>query len=103
MALHLPLRYEDQTRITRLADAQPGQVLQIEGTVRSNEVRSGGRRQLQVLLDDGSGRCTLLFFHFSGAQQKALAPGVRIRARGELRSGLFGPCLLYTSPSPRDS
>jgi len=95
LALHLPLRYEDQTRITSLAQAQAGQVVQIEGTVRSNEVRSGGRRQLQVLLDDGSGRCTLLFFHFSGTQQKALAPGTRIRARGELRSGLFGPTLLH--------
>ena len=95
LALHLPLRYEDQTRITPLAQAQAGQTLQIEGTVRSAEVRSAGRRQLQVLLDDGSGRCTLLFFHFSGAQQKALAPGARIRARGELRSGLFGPTLLH--------
>ncbi|MCL5967804.1 MAG: ATP-dependent DNA helicase RecG [Betaproteobacteria bacterium] len=95
LALHLPLRYEDQTRITPLAQAQPGQTLQLEGTVRSAEVRSGGRRQLQVLLDDGSGCCTLLFFHFSGAQHKALAPGTRIRARGELRHGLFGPTLLH--------
>jgi len=95
LALHLPLRYEDHTRITRLAEAQAGQWVQIEGTLRSAEVRSGGRRQLQVLLDDGSGRCTLLFFHFSGAQQKALAVGARIRAWGELRSGLFGPTLLH--------
>jgi len=95
LALHLPLRYEDQTRITPVAQAQPGQTLQLEGTVRSAEVRSGGRRQLQVLLDDGSGCCTLLFFHFSGAQHKALAPGTRIRARGELRHGLHGPTLLH--------
>ncbi|MDO9611788.1 MAG: ATP-dependent DNA helicase RecG [Serpentinimonas sp.] len=95
LALHLPLRYEDHTRITPLAQAQPGQAVQIEGTVLSAEVRSGGRRQLQVQLDDGSGCCTLLFFHFSGAQHKTLAPGTRIRARGELRAGLFGPTLLH--------
>ena len=25
LALHLPLRYEDETRLTRLADARPGE------------------------------------------------------------------------------
>jgi ATP-dependent DNA helicase RecG len=31
LALHLPLRYEDETRIVRLADARDGDLVQIEG------------------------------------------------------------------------
>ena len=33
LALHLPLRYEDATRIDRLADAREGDTVQIEATV----------------------------------------------------------------------
>ena len=33
LALHLPLRYEDETRITRLADVRDGEVAQIDCTV----------------------------------------------------------------------
>ncbi|HQD15691.1 MAG TPA: ATP-dependent DNA helicase RecG, partial [Ottowia sp.] len=48
LALHLPLRYEDETRLTRLADARDGQVVQIEGQVTQQEVAWRPRRQLLV-------------------------------------------------------
>ena len=48
LALHLPLRYEDETRITRLADAREGDTLQIEATVTACEVTFRPRRQLRV-------------------------------------------------------
>ena len=38
LALHLPLRYEDATRIAKLRDAREGDVVQIEATVISCEV-----------------------------------------------------------------
>ncbi|MFZ4480445.1 MAG: ATP-dependent DNA helicase RecG [Rhodoferax sp.] len=90
LALHLPLRYEDETRIARLAAVQDGEVAQIEGEVCACEVRQRGQRQLLVTLDDGSDTCTLRFFSFYPSQQKALAVGNRIRARGELRGGILG-------------
>jgi ATP-dependent DNA helicase RecG len=97
LALHLPLRYEDETRITRLADAREGESVQIEGVVTACEVSLGGRRQLLVTLDDGTDTCTLRFFTFYPSHQKALAVGTRIRARGELRGGFLGWTLMHPS------
>jgi ATP-dependent DNA helicase RecG len=95
LALHLPLRYEDETRITRLADARDGEVVQIEATVLTCEVKLGPRRQLLVTVDDGSDTCTLRFFTFYPSHQKALAPGARVRVRGEVRGGFVGRTMLH--------
>ena len=97
LALHLPLRYEDETRITRLKDAREGESAQIEGVVTSCEVSHGGRRQLLVTLDDGTDTCTLRFFTFYPSHQKALAVGAHIRARGELRGGFLGWTMMHPS------
>ena len=95
LALHLPLRYEDETRIVRLAEAREGQLVQIEGTVTHSEVTFRPRRQLLVTLDDGSDTCTLRFFSFYPSHQKTLAVGQRVRARGELKGGFLGWTLLH--------
>ena len=95
LALHLPLRYEDETRIVRLRDAREGEEVQIEGIVTSCQVSPGPRRQLLVVLDDGSERCTLRFFSFYPSHQKTLAVGERIRARGELRGGFMGWTMMH--------
>ena len=97
LALHLPLRYEDETRITRLADAREGDTVQIEGAVTACEVTLKGRRQLLVTVDDGSDTCTLRFFSFYPSQQKALAVGARIRARGEVKGGFLGWTMMHPS------
>ena len=97
LALHLPLRYEDETHIVRLADAREGQTVQIEGTVTASEVTYRPRRQLLVTLDDGSDTCTLRFFSFYPSHQKTLAVGARIRARGELRGGFLSRTLMHPS------
>ncbi|GAB3190589.1 ATP-dependent DNA helicase RecG [Hydrogenophaga aquatica] len=97
LALHLPLRYEDETRIVRLADAREGGAVQIEGTVTASEVSFRPRRQLLVTLDDGSDTCTLRFFSFYPSHQKTLVPGARIRARGELRGGFLGWTMMHPS------
>ena len=95
LALHLPLRYEDETRIVRLRDAREGEEVQIEGIVISCELSPGPRRQLLVVLDDGSDRCTLRFFSFYPSHQKTLAVGACIRARGELRGGFLGWTMMH--------
>ena len=64
LALHLPLRYEDETKVVRLADAREGDTVQVEGTVTHSEITLRPRRQLLVTLDDGSDTCTLRFFTF---------------------------------------
>jgi ATP-dependent DNA helicase RecG len=95
LALHLPLRYEDETRITKLRDARQGDTLQIEALVTHCEVSYRPRKQLVVTVDDGSDTCTLRFFSFYPSQQKALGVGNRIRARGEIKGGYTGWTLLH--------
>ena len=97
LALHLPLRYEDETRITRLGEAHEGDTVQIEATVTACEVTLKGRRQLLVTVDDGSDTCTLRFFSFYPSQQKALSVGSRIRARGEVKGGFLGWTMMHPS------
>ena len=100
LALHLPLRYEDETRVTRLADAREGDTLQFEGTVAGSEIKLGARRQLLVTVDDGSDTCTLRFFTFYPSVQKALAVGSVIRARGEVKGGFLGWTMMHPSFKP---
>ena len=90
LALHLPLRYEDETRLTLLREARDGETVQVEGVVRDNRIEARGRRQLIVRLHDGSGEVLLRFLNFYGSQQKSWGAGVRLRVRGELRNGFFG-------------
>ncbi|MDV7393897.1 hypothetical protein RZS08_21135, partial [Arthrospira platensis SPKY1] len=95
LALHLPLRYEDETRITSLRLAREGDMVQIEGVVTACEPSYRPRKQLLVTLHDGGDACTLRFFNFYPSHLKTLAVGQRIRARGELRGGFLGYTLMH--------
>ncbi|HEX9571718.1 MAG TPA: OB-fold nucleic acid binding domain-containing protein, partial [Burkholderiales bacterium] len=86
LVLHLPLRYEDETRITPIASAPPGLPVQVEGTVRSTEIAYRPRRQLISRIEDPTGEIVLRFFNFYASQAKALAPGATVRAFGEART-----------------
>lgn len=95
LALHLPLRYEDETRITPLANARDGDTVQIEATVTACEVQMRPRRQLRVEVDDGTGTCELRFFSFYPSHQKTMAVGARLRIRGEVKGGFWGRQMLH--------
>ncbi|MCP3870616.1 MAG: ATP-dependent DNA helicase RecG [Gammaproteobacteria bacterium] len=84
---HLPLRYQDRTRITPMAVLQQGDQVVVEGVVESAEIRFGRRRSLLVLLTEGDASITLRFFYFSASQKAGLTPGVRLRCFGEVRKG----------------
>jgi ATP-dependent DNA helicase RecG len=92
LVLHLPLRYEDHTRIVPLPALAPGMTAQAEGTVVNTDIQYRPRRQLVALLADDAdrGQLILRFFHFYPSMQKALAPGRRVRVFGEVREGHFG-------------
>ncbi len=95
LALHLPLRYEDETRITLLKSAREGSVVQIEATVTACEVQLHPRRQLVVTVDDGSATCELRFFSFYPSHLKTLAVGEQLRIRGEIKGGFWGRQMLH--------
>ncbi len=90
LALHLPLRYEDETRLTPIAALREGDSAQVEGVVRSAVVETRTRRQLVVRLVEGAAELVLRFVHFFPSHQKTLAVGARVRVRGEVRAGFFG-------------
>ena len=88
---HLPLRYEDLTRLTALGALVPGEKTQTEGTVVAVERSFRFRPQLKVALADGPGTSlTLRFLHFRAAQAERLAPGTRVRCHGEVRFAAHG-------------
>ena len=88
LALHLPLRYEDETKVVPISAAPLGEVCQVEGEVLHQEVQFKPRKQLvaQIKGDDGA-ILNLRFIHFYPSHQKQLAPGQRVRALGEIKRG----------------
>ena len=90
LVLHLPLRYEDETQISRIDDLLPGVSAQVEGEIIHSEVAYRPRRSLICQLQDESGILFLRFLNFYPSQQKQLAIGKKIRALGEAREGYFG-------------
>jgi ATP-dependent DNA helicase RecG len=95
LLVHLPLRYEDETRITPVSRAFGGEPVQVEVVVHSSELQFRPRRQLVVRAGDDSGEITLRFFSFYPSQQAALSEGSRIRAFGEVRGGFFGAEMVH--------
>ncbi|WP_372782907.1 ATP-dependent DNA helicase RecG [Litorivivens sp.] len=90
LLFHLPLRYQDRTRITPIGGLQLGVDAVIEGEVKVADITFGKRRSLLCKLQDGTGLISLRFFHFSAAQKKQLQPGTRLRCYGEPRRGGAG-------------
>jgi len=93
LVLHLPLRYEDHTSVVPLSALRAGEAAQAEGVVVNTEIQYRPRRQLVSLLaeEDRSGaQLVLRFFSFYPSQQKALAPGQRVRVFGDVRDGYYG-------------
>lgn len=95
LVLHLPLRFEDETRITAIAAAVPGETAQFEATVVASEIHYRPRRQLVCRVADDSGTLVLRFLNFYPSQQKALQPGVKLRIFGEVRGGFWGSEIIH--------
>ncbi|OWW20233.1 ATP-dependent DNA helicase RecG [Noviherbaspirillum denitrificans] len=97
LALHLPLRYEDETQVQPIQAAgfMGGHAAQVEGVVTASDIQYRPRRQLVVTIADDSGPLVMRFLNFYGNQVKQLAVGVRVRARGEVRHGFFGAEMVH--------
>ncbi len=87
---HLPLRYQDRTRVTPIGALRPGGDAVVEGVVSGADIVLGRRRSLLVRLQDATGTLSLRFFHFSQAQKDALKRGTSLRCYGEVRPGATG-------------
>jgi ATP-dependent DNA helicase RecG len=99
LLFHLPLRYEDRTRIVPIARLNPGDWALVEGKVAHAEVVPRGRRSLVCRMGDATGMLNLRFFHFTADQRMRLSPGTRLQVFGEVRLGYYG--LEMTHPEYR--
>jgi len=111
LALHLPLRYEDETRLSLLSTASEGECVQFLAEVKSLDIIFKPRRQLVVQvhefimdaeLTESTAKgliwgdlCTLRFFNFYPTLQKTLAVGQRVRLRGEVKGAMLGKTIMH--------
>lgn len=95
LLLHLPLRYEDRTQITKMADLSAGESATVFGEIVHCEVSFGRRQTLNCVINDGSGAVTLRFFHFNAGQKNAMQIGRYIVAFGEVRPGKLGAEMIH--------
>lgn len=87
LLFHLPLRYQDRTRLHPIGSLEHGQNVVIQGQVEQSEIVYRGRRTMICTVSDNTGMITLRFFYFSNAQQKDLKRGVTVSCFGEVRAG----------------
>ncbi|PHM44896.1 eukaryotic translation initiation factor 4A [Xenorhabdus mauleonii] len=95
LLLHLPLRYEDQTRLYTINELLPGVYATITGEILRTNVVFGRRRIMTCQISDGTGVLTLRFFNFTAAMKNNLAEGKHIVAYGEIRRGNQGPEIIH--------
>lgn len=90
LLFHLPIRYQDRTRIVPMGQLRFGDEVVIEGRIIRCDVQMGRRRSLVCRIQDDSGSLCLRFFHFNASQKKQLEAGKHIRCFGEARRGSTG-------------
>lgn len=90
MLFHLPLRYEDRTRLYAINELPLHSHVSVEATIETSQITFGKRRMLVCQINDGTGRLTLRFFNFTAAQKNAFSAGKIIRCFGEVRRGRVG-------------
>ena len=90
LLFHLPLRYEDRTRVHAIGDASAGDAVYVCGRIEGANVRFGRRRSLVVAVEDDTGAVAIRLFHFNENQRLQLRPGRRIACFGEVRRAAGG-------------
>ena len=95
LLLHLPIRYEDHTKLYTINDLLPGIYATVEGEVLHSDISFGRRRMLTCQISDGTGVLTLRFFNFNAGMKNGLAPGRRVTAYGEIKRGQRGAEIIH--------
>ena len=90
LLFHLPLRYEDRTRIYPIAKLHAGLWAAVQGKVMSVDTLFGKRKMLAVKISDGNGTITLRFFNFTAGMKNNFAEGKTVHAYGEIKRGGYG-------------
>ena len=102
--LHLPLRYEDETRITRICDLKAGDLAQIQGTVISSRTQGGRFMQLIASVSDSTANIEIRFLHFYPKMRERFKSGTLLRLSGQVQQQpvQFGGGLQMLHPKIKD-
>lgn len=95
LLLHLPLRYEDRTRLYAINDLLPGIFATVEGEVLRTDISFGRRRMMTSQISDGTGMLTMRFFNFNAAMKNSLSAGKHVLAYGEIKRGNLGAEIIH--------
>lgn len=87
--LHLPIRYDDETKRVPIAQTRSGEMSLIEGTIIHQELKYHGRRQLILHVQDESSIVTARYLNFYASQTQLWKVGTRVRLFGEIRQSFF--------------
>lgn len=106
LLFHLPLRYEDRTRVYPIAQLHPGMWGAVQGDVKLVDTTFGRRKMLTVKISDGLGSITLRFFNFNAGMKNQFSEGRQVHAYGEIKRGMNGLEIIhpdYTFTAPDDT
>jgi len=81
LLLRLPMRYEDRSRECRIADLSAGEPALVAATVVRSRKTPGRRGRAELLVEDGSGRLPVVWFH-QPYLADALPKGAAVRLWG---------------------
>ena len=90
LLLHLPIRYEDRTRLCPINTLEVGQTSLVCGRVEQVNVIPSARKILVCHINDGTGLLALKFLNFSPSQRKLLENATWLQCFGEVRLGYGG-------------
>lgn len=90
LLFHLPLRYEDRTRVYPIVKLHPGMWAAVQGKIMTSDVSFGRRKMLTVKISDGNGSLTLRFFNFNAGMKNNFSEGKIVHAYGEIKRGMGG-------------
>jgi len=85
LLFHLPIRYQDKTKITKISSLVEGKKHLIEGVVEKANIIFYKKRMFVVRVSDDTGFIQLRFFYFNKSQMANFSEGRLIRCFGELR------------------
>ena len=96
LLLHLPVRYEDRTKITDIQDLKDNAFSQVLGKVIDVDIVFRGKRNLVVHLEDGYGdQISLRYMHFYPNQKAQFEIGKYVLAAGNIRKNLINTEIIH--------
>jgi ATP-dependent DNA helicase RecG len=99
LLFRLPMRYEDRTLFTRIADLKPGAKTSVSARVAVGGLRRTRRMPIyEALLDDGSGRRLKAVWFNQAYLRDVLPSGTRVVVYGEVEREVAAGPLVMTSP-----